>query len=124
MPTVKTREDLLNDESVRGKIAEEAYLIAESHGFTPGTDHDNWLLAEKKVLAALLSEKAPKTTAKKVAEESAPTGKAKEAASANGGSKPKTAKTTKAAPAAEPTAKAKEAAPAKPAPAKRTTKKA
>lgn len=53
MSNIKNREQLLNDPSVLQQIQERAYFIAESTGFTPGRDHDNWVTAEEEVLAKL-----------------------------------------------------------------------
>ena len=55
MSIVIAHEELLQDSSVRQKIAERAYFIAEQQGFAPGHEETNWHLAEAEVIAALRS---------------------------------------------------------------------
>lgn len=52
------KEKLLNDPFVFQKIQERAYFIAESNGFAPGRDADNWFAAEAEVLTPFLAEEA------------------------------------------------------------------
>ena len=53
MSNIKNREELLNDPSVLQQIQERAYFIAESSGFAPERDHENWLSAQEEVLTKL-----------------------------------------------------------------------
>ena len=55
MSIVIAHEELVQDGSVRQKIAERAYFIAEQQGFAPGHAETNWHLAEAEVIAALQS---------------------------------------------------------------------
>ena len=50
------KEKLLNDPFVFQKIQERAYFIAESNGFAPGRDADNWFAAETEILTPILAD--------------------------------------------------------------------
>ncbi len=123
MSKIKSREEAIKDPSVLQEIQERAYYIAESAGFTPGREHENWLTAEEEVLTKMMANgtaKPEKSLAAKAAVKQAPaaeTAPAVEAPKATAKPKATTTKaaTTKVAPAKDPAASA--------APAKRATKK-
>lgn len=47
---IKRNKSSLTIDELRGKIAEEAYRLAQKRGFNPAFDEENWVSAEKKVL--------------------------------------------------------------------------
>jgi uncharacterized protein YcbX len=111
MTEANTREELLQNNTVRQQIEERAYFIAESHGFAPGREIENWLSAEEEVLASLLpvsTETINKVVKKATAAKAA----------ANGTARKTTAKVANAAPVADLVDGV-----AKPAPRKRAPKK-
>lgn len=55
MSIVIAHEALMKNDSMRQKIAERAYFIAEQQGFAPGHEETNWHLAEAEIIAALQS---------------------------------------------------------------------
>jgi hypothetical protein len=61
-----TKENLLNDPFMFQKIQERAYFIAESNGFAPGRDADNWFAAEAEILTPILTNENTNGTVKTV----------------------------------------------------------
>jgi hypothetical protein len=98
------KEKLLNDPFVFQKIQERAYFIAESNGFAPGRDADNWFAAETEVLAPILADGTTNGSANDTLETAIPTVKATTRKAA-----PKKAAAVTAEVSAAPVARAKRA---------------